>query len=177
MELFIYCLCHNIWHKAWEFGLKSQTYTTVHNGFHIHFYIQFTSVKFYFWPTYKPANSGYIIVFKHAEIVRADRQQCEPRRSRTHRSLPKCAQLRRHQFMPLPTCSVSLPVLERPFSAWKFAHGRIKLRCSIERNLWRLSGIGKPVFWLDTVPLSKNKAASRVTTAQCPAWRPAQRPP
>ena len=27
------------------------------------------------------------------------------------------AQLRRRPFMPLPTCSVSLPVSERPFSA------------------------------------------------------------
>jgi hypothetical protein len=42
--------------------------------------------------------------------------QVKPRRSRTHRSFQNRAQLRRRPFMPLPTCSVSLPVSERPVS-------------------------------------------------------------
>ena len=37
-----------------------------------------------------------------------------------------------------------------------------------ERNQWRLSEIGRPVFWLDTIPLHEVRAASRVIFAQCP---------
>ena len=36
----------------------------------------------------------------------------------THAACSNRAQLRRRPFMPLPTCSVSLPVSERPISAW-----------------------------------------------------------
>jgi hypothetical protein len=54
--------------------------------------------------------------------------------------------------MPLPTCSVSLPVSERPFSASLFSHQFGNFIRSIELDLWRLSGMGKPLFWLDTIP-------------------------
>ena len=49
--------------------------------------------------------------------------------------------------MPLPTRSVSLPVSERPVSAWSSAHLLANLIRSNERNFGRLSGMGKPVFF------------------------------
>jgi hypothetical protein len=57
-------------------------------------------------------------VFLRALGNRPDKSpQYKPRRSRTHRSFQNRAPLRRRPFISLPTCFVSLPVSERPFSA------------------------------------------------------------
>jgi len=55
--------------------------------------------------------------------------------------------------MPLPTCSVPLPVPEHPFSASSFAHQWGGSRRPTERNLWRLSGMGKPFILFRHHPL------------------------
>jgi len=47
---------------------------------------------------------------------------------------------------------------------------------SVEHNFSRLSGMGKPVFGLDTIPLHECEAASRGMSAQHQAWHPAQHP-
>ena len=47
---------------------------------------------------------------------------------------------------------------------------------SAERKSSRLSGIGKPVIWLDTIPLHECKAARRAMSAQHPAWCPIKHP-
>src|SRR2546428_1355255 len=56
--------------------------------------------------------------------------------------------------MPLPTCSVPLTVPEHPFSASSFAHQCGSSRRPTERNLWRLSGMGKPFILFRHHPLS-----------------------
>jgi hypothetical protein len=56
--------------------------------------------------------------------------------------------------MPLLTCFVSLPVSERPFNASEFARQSVNLERSIEQNLGRLSGIGKPVILVRHHPLT-----------------------
>jgi hypothetical protein len=87
-------------------------------------------------------------------------------------SLPYPTQLRRRPFISLPTRSVSLPVSERPFSALSSAHPRAI--CHVQTN--EISGgfleLESRLFWLDTIPLHKGKAASRAMSAQHPVGSP-----
>jgi len=99
------------------------------------------------------------------ETNQTKRRDQQPRRARTQRAFLKPRSTSPSSVYTTPDLFVSLPVSERSFSASEFAHQCVNLERSIERNLGRLSGMGKPVILVRHHSHSMNV---RQEVARCP---------